>query len=392
MDLTAENLVAALAVTSGEQPEDIAETVEIVRKAEPNFAATLFSAWQAEGIELSPTLREEVAEITARIEFYRSVAARLLAEVDSLTTIKGLEVGALYPPGLIRYQNDLDFITFREPDLWRAISLLTADGWTVDTGTFSYIGGRLTIMVSVRKPCDNPFRLAYGVEFATYYTLGNQGGIPPIMKMPDRWLNPPVKNMIMLLHERYEQPFRARDVVDAALLHRSMSEADRRSLQDAIVSLNLVLAYSELIKLVNGAGLGPLAPLPGGLLTTAKAAATRVARGTSFFARPVSGAGRHLQRRLIAAKPGRAERFAWDLMERRLHPAAALRAGLLGFGLPVTGPNPDETVAVLRERGEYGWIDSPAGRFLLTIGDYVSDTAVDELGGVGDVEGGDLPA
>ena len=117
MDLSTENLVAALAVTSGEQSEDMAEIVAIVRKAEPNFAATLFSAWRAEGIELSPALREEVDEISGRIEFYRSVAARLLAEVDSLTTIKGLEVGALYPPGLIRYQSDLDFITFSELDL-----------------------------------------------------------------------------------------------------------------------------------------------------------------------------------------------------------------------------------------------------------------------------------
>jgi hypothetical protein len=55
-----------------------------------------------------------------------------------------------------------------------------------------------------------------------------------------------------------------------------------------------------------------------------------------------------------------------------------LRAGLLGFG-PVTGPRSDETVAVLRERGEHGWVDTPAGRFLLTIGDYVSETAVEDL-------------
>jgi hypothetical protein len=379
MDLTTENLVAALAVTSGETSEDIAEIVEIVRKAEPKFAATLFSAWQAEGVELSPALREEVAEITARVEFYRSVAARLRAEVDSLTTVKGLEVGALYPPGLVRYQADLDFITFHEPDLWRAVGLLTDDGWTVDTGTFSYLGGRLALMISVRKPCDNPFRIAYGVELSTYYTLGNQGGIPPIIKLPDQWLNPPVKNMIMLLHERYEQPFRARDLVDAALLHRSMSEADRRAVHEAIISLNLALAYSELIKLVNAAGLGPMPPLPGGLLMTAWSAAARATRASSFLARPITGTGRHLQRRLMMAKPSRAEGIVWDRVQRRLHPAAAVRAGWLGFGLPVTGPLPDETVAVLRERGEHGWVDTPAGRFLLTVGDYVNEAAVEEL-------------
>jgi hypothetical protein len=379
MDLTARDLVEALAVTSGERSEDLAEVVEIVRKAEPNFAATLFSAWQAEGLELSPALREEVEAIDRRVEFYRSVAARLLAEVDSLTTIKGLEVAALYPPGLIRYMNDLDFITFSEPDLWRAVNLLVADGWDVDTGTFSYLSGTLNVMVSMRMPAEDPFRLAYGVELATYYTLGDQGGIPPIIKMPERWLSPAVKNTIMLLHERYEQPFRARDVVDAALLHRSMQERDRRALHDAVVSLNLAVAYSEIVKLVNNAGLGPLQQLPGGGLAIARARAARVARGASFFAKPVAGTGRHLQRRLMMATPGHAERAVWELAQRRLHPATAVRAGLLGFGLPLAGPNPDVTRAVLCQRGGQAWVDTPAGRFLLTIGDFVSETAVDEL-------------
>lgn len=381
MDLTSADLVEALAVCSGERSDDVAELVEIARKTEPSFCATLFSAWQAEGMDLSPALREELAAISRRVELYREVAARLRAEVPSLTTIKGFEVAALYPPGLVRYMNDLDFITFSEPDLWRAASLLTADGWSADTATFSYFGGSLTVMVSMRMPAEDPFRLAYGVELATYYTLGNQGSIPPIIKMPPQWLHPPVKNTIMLLHERYEQPFRVRDVVDAALLHRSMSEPDRRALYEAVVSLGLVLAYSELIKLVNDAGLGPLPPLPGGALTIARARAARVARGASFFVRPLTGTGRHLQRRLVMAKPGRAEKAAWELLERRLHPATALKAGLLGFGLPVTGPNPNATRAELGQRGPHAWVDTPAGRFLLTIGDYVSETAVEELSG-----------
>ena len=230
-------------------------------------------------------------------------------------------------------------------------------------------------------PAEDPFRLAYAVELATYYTLGNLGGIPPILKMPERWLRPAVKNMIMLLHERYEQPFRARDVVDAALLHRSMQEPDRRALHDAVVSLNLVVAYSEIVTLVNKAGLGPLQPLPGGGLTIARARAARLARGASFFAKPAVGTARHLQRRLMMASPSRAEGAIWELVERRLHPANAVRAGLLAFGLPLAGPNPDVTRAVLRQRGDQAWVDTPAGRFLLTIGEFVSDTAVDELSG-----------
>lgn len=383
MDLTAESLVEALAVSSGQRSEDIAEIVYIVREAQPGFAATLFSAWQAEGIELSLALRDEVEAMSRRTDFYRSVAARLFAEVTGLSTIKGLEVAALYPPGLVRYMNDLDVVAPSEPDLWRAARLLIDDGWHVDTATFSYLDGELHVMVDMRRPNEDRFRLPYGVELATCYTFGNQGGIPPIAAMPPQWRSPAVKNTIMLLHERYEQPFRARDLVDATLLHRSMSSADRSALHDAVVALGLAIEYAELVKLVNDAGLGPLPALPGNRLTTARARAARMVRGAWFFARPVTGAGRHLQRRLIAGKPGRVETAVWERVERRLHPVTAVKAGLLAFGLPLGGPRTDVTTAVLRRRGQLGWVDTPVGRFLLTVGNYVSESAVDELAGDG---------
>lgn len=387
MDLTAENLVEALAVCSGERSDDIAEIVEIVRKSEPGFAATLFSAWQNEGIELSVALRADVDATASRTGLYRRVAASLIAGVPSLTMIKGLEVAALYPAGLVRYMSDIDFITSSESDLWRAVSLLVADGWEVDTATFSDLDGVLRVMVSMRKANEDRFRLPYGIELATYYTLGNQGGIPPILELPPQWRSPAVKNTIMLLHERYEQPFRARDLVDATLLHRSMNEADRSAVHEAVVELGLAIEYSELVGLVSKAGLGPLPALPGGRLTTARARTARLVRGASFFARPVAGAGRHMQRRLMSGTPGRVETAAWEMVERRLHPATAVRAGLLAFGLPLAGPRTEVSKAELRQRGEFAWVDTPAGRFLLTIGDYVSETAVDELSADGLADG-----
>jgi hypothetical protein len=59
----------------------------------------------------------------------------------------------------------------------------------------------------------------------------------------------------------------------------------------------------------------------------------------------------------------------------------AIGSGLLAFGLPLDGPRPAVTRAVLRHRGELAWADTPVGRFLLTIGDDVSESAVDELSG-----------
>ncbi len=379
MELSGANLVEALGTACGEQAEEPAEIVGLVRRAEPGFAATLFSAWQAEGIALNAALREDVESAASRVGFYRSVAAELTKQVDSLTTIKGLEVAALYPAGLVRYMNDLDFITPSEDDLWRAVGWLTDEGWETDTATFSFLEGSLRVMVSLRKQNEDRFRLPYGIELATYYTLGDQGGIPPIIELPARWQVPAVKNSIMLLHERYEQPFRARDLVDAALLHESMGEPERRALREAVAELNLAVEYAELVRLVNQAGLADLAPLPGGRWVTARTRAVRLTRGAGFFAKPVTGTGRHLQRRLMMAKPGRAEKAAWELVQRRLHPATAIRGGLLGFGLPLGGPRSEVASAVLRRRGDLAWVDTPAGRFLLTVGDFVSEEAVTEL-------------
>jgi hypothetical protein len=73
------------------------------------------------------------------------------------------------------------------------------------------------------------------------------------------------------------------------------------------------------------------------------------------------------------------ERGPWALAQRRLSVAAALRAGLLTFGLPLDSPAPPAETAVVRTRGELTWVDTPVGRFLLTIGDDVTEEDVEEL-------------
>jgi hypothetical protein len=381
MQLTAGNLVQALAICAKGPVDEPAEIVALVRQAQPSFAATLYSAWQAEGTELNPALRAELDAGRARVDFYRSVAAQVMSAVSGLTTIKGLEVAALYPDGLVRYMNDLDFIACSERTMWEAVSFLLEDGWDLDTATFSRIEGALRVMVSLRRPNEDRYQLPYGIELAPYYTLGNQGGIPPVLQLPEQWCTPAIKNTLMLLHERYEQPFRARDVVDAALLHESLRDGELDTLHRGVVALGLAAEYSELIRLINAVGLGSPPRLPGGQWTTARVRARRLARGASFFARPLAGTGRHLQRRLMTGEPGRAEGMVWAAVQRRLPVTTAIGAGLLAFGLPLDGPRPDVAAAVLYHRGELAWVDTPVGRFLLTIGDEVSESAVDELSG-----------
>ena len=381
MEITAGHLVETLATCSKGPVDELADIVALVRQSQPSFAATLYSAWQAEGTELSAALREELEAGRARIAFYRPIAARVMAAVSGLTTIKGLKVAALYPDGFVRYMNDLDFVAFSEKALWQAVGFLLEDGWELDTATFSCLNGALQTMVSLRRPNESPFQLPYGIELATYYTLGNQGGIPPVLRLPAPWRSPAIKNTLMLLHERYEQPFRARDVLDAALLHQSLRDGELDLLHRAVVRLSLAAEYAELVRLIRASGLGQPPQLPGGSWTVTRVRARRLARGASCLTLPLAGIGRHLQRRLMTRDPGRAERGLWSAVEQRLAVPTAVSSGLLCFGLPLDGPRPAVTRAVLYRRGTMAWADTPCGRFLLTIGDDVSQSAVDELSG-----------
>ena len=66
MELTSGKLVETLATCSKGPADEPAEIVALVRQAQPSFAATLYSAWKAEGTELSPALREELEAGRAR--------------------------------------------------------------------------------------------------------------------------------------------------------------------------------------------------------------------------------------------------------------------------------------------------------------------------------------
>lgn len=379
MGLTVDNLLAAVAVVAGETASRPADIADLVHRAEPPLAPTLFSAWETEGVELTPAWRGELDTARRRLEFYRVARERIRAKVPGLTTVKGLEVADLYPAGFIRNMSDLDLIAPDEADQWQAASFLLQDGWDLDTATFTQISGTMHVMVSLRRPHEDHDEPPYGVEITTYYAAGNQGGIPPVLSLPEQWRAPAVKNTLMLLHERYEQPFRARDLIDASLLHASLRDGESDTLLRAVVALGLAPEYAELARLVGKAGLGALPALPGGRRTMAMVRARRIARSASFLARPLAGTGRHLQRHRITGDVGLVERRAWAAVQRLLHPVPAARAGLLAFGLPLDGPPPDVASAVLFRRGPLAWADTPIARFVLTIGDDVSQAAVDEL-------------
>jgi hypothetical protein len=389
MGLTADNLVEVLATCADGEldglTDDVGEIygvsdiVAILRQGQPSFAPTLLAAWEAEGRELSPALRYDLDAARARVAYYRTVDARLRAKVTGLTSVKGLEIIDLYPAGLARHMNDLDFVASTESGLWQACAHLVADGWQLHTASFSYFGGCTQVMLSVRRLHEDPYQLPYAVELTTYYSIGNYGAVWPLVRLPGEWQAPAIKNIIMLLYERFEQPFRARDLVDTALLHSALRGDELSELHHAVVTLNLGIEYGELLERTDRAGLGPLPAWPAKRLATATIRARRMARGASFYLRPVAATGMHLQRHMILGRMNHAEAIAWETVQRRLSVPKALSGGLMAFGLPMDGPPPQVTRTVLYRDGKLTWADTPMARFLLAIGDFVSQGEIDNL-------------
>jgi hypothetical protein len=374
MDLTADAVTRVLAVCCGE-PDGPEEAVLMVRRDQPTFAPTLFAAWRNEGAPLNPALSYELDVQSARIRRYRQLAAELADRVPGLTPLKGLEVADLYPADSVRYMNDLDYAA-DEPRLWRLVNELVGDGWELNTGTFWVFGGRLQVLVCLRLPHEDPYSLPYGVEVTNYVTMGDLAGVAPVIDLPPRWREPVVKNLLMLLFERFEQPYRARDLVDGALMLHALR--GHGALWHELDRLGLWPEFTELSRLLERAELGPVPAHPRPrALSVAGSRARRIAHRLSGLRNPADAAVRHLQQRLVFDHQTMPERLLWAAAERRLSTDRALRAGLLCFGLPVPGVRPEVDAATLRRRDGVTFVDTPAGRFLLTAGDDVEQDAVD---------------
>jgi hypothetical protein len=392
MGFTADNLVEALTVCTAGRSGDLSfeaeagelyEIVLLLRHVQPTFVPTLYSAWQAEGRELSPLMRLELDAALARIDHFRSVDADVKARMPALDSVKGLEILDLYPSGICRHQGDLDYVAASEDDLWEACRYLLSAGWEMETATFSVADGDLQIIASLRQPNEDPYQMAYGIEITTFYSIGNYGAIKPLLKLRPQWSGTAIKNILMLLYERYEQAFRAKDLVDNVILHNELRGDELAVLHSAVVELCLGVEYAELIEMVGQTGLGPLPPWPGKQLANAAIRARRGARAAGHFLRPVAGAGRHLQRRMITGDLGSADAALWETVQQRLAVPKAMSGGLLAFGLPMDTEPPPVSRTMLRRRGKLAWADTPVGRFLLTIGDYVAESDVEDLTSMG---------
>ncbi|GII62167.1 hypothetical protein Skr01_22520 [Sphaerisporangium krabiense] len=387
--LTSGELEEILATVTGQDMETPGEVLHVTRTEQPSFLATLLSAWERDGRELGPGLSHELSRFRGRMAFYRDLQERIAARFGDPVTFKGLEVAARYPEPLVRTMNDLDYWVPDEDRVWPIVTWLVEEGWALHSATFLKFEGRLQFLVSMRRQADDPYGLPYAVELSTMAMLADRVGVPARRALPPPCEEPIAKNLVALLLERFEQPFRARDLVDAAV---QLDGAPRHVLNScalAVHEIGLWPEYAELAGLLDAASL-EVPRLPGDLRTLTRAGrARRRATAARGLRRPMSFALLELQNRMMAGRSGPIGRRAWRLTESRVSGRTALEAGLVLFALPVAGDHHAER-ATLRERGGTLWADTPAGGFVLVHGEEIDEAALEgaqAVGGLGGPEG-----
>jgi hypothetical protein len=177
------------------------------------------SLLKLEGARLDGPHERRLEAFRLQRERYAGLVADLRRACPSLYQIKGFHVQDLYPPGVLRDSNDLDLVVPDPGDMPGAVRLLLARGFEpllcgvdlVPDGRLAYhLGMRSTRFVSADHP-----RADY-VELANYSLVGNH--LVPLSFVDLRAVpGAAFANLLATLCERFEQPHRTRDLIDARL-------------------------------------------------------------------------------------------------------------------------------------------------------------------------------
>jgi hypothetical protein len=349
------------------------------RSARHKLAATLLSLWEAEGRDLTQAQIAELAASRERVAAYGRIWGELRRCAPDAVLLKGLAVAALYPPGVLRSAGDLDVVCPGYADFWACANQLADGGWELEAFT-----------VGPARPGDSvphhlfaEFRKASGISPAgdpadpmapsgpEPFAVGLvTAEIVTDLRAPARELTRPARSAlatsaVALVAERWERPFRSRDLLDLVLLLRGLDAAGAEQLRADLGRAGLWPEWREAVSRIRGLGWRPAVTLPGTRAAAVRERALRALRAVRRESHPVRGLAR-LARTGIEAEDGRLADFASDLLERWPGPLRVLDLGLPLFGVPLDGPASADFG--LERRGRHLLARTPLGPFLLVAG------------------------
>jgi hypothetical protein len=323
-------LLVSRGVSAGASDDDL---LDAASSPDHKLKVTLLSAMATAGQELSPGQQAELSDNRHRIERYRVAWSIVSAAAPDAFVVKGTSISSRYPAGLIRSAGDMDVIGPSD-QLWLAARALLAEGWQLFA--FTIFRGltpadSLEVLMELSQPSDTSIEEPYGVELRTL-DVGTSIVRPPVRLTGQ--LPQVAASVLALAAERWERPFRTRDIYDLAVLHEYLDAAERASLADGLTATGLWPAMQELSDLLVRSGLRPAPDLPGSRRGVRRARARWLAQAVIRIGNPVRALGFLSLRTVDHDRGAFADRLAQATHKRvgswRLH-----RRGLPLFAVPL---------------------------------------------------------
>lgn len=334
--------------------------VEFARDPAHKLAATLLSAWAAEGRRLPEQLRHELDEHRRRIAYYADTWSSIVDAAPNAYVVKGPSIAAHYPPHLVRAAGDLDVVCRNGDELWAAAVRLVEQGWDVTAATIQ-LSKRdgYDVLLQLERPSGSSLGVPYVIDLTTADVATSLRTRAHQLSTRDR--SPLATSVVALVAERWERRFTSRDVLDLYLLEAAATPQDVAALTVGLAESGLGRAWRELSRDLDRSGLGPHGRirLDTGSRVDLRCAADRTRR----WLHPLRALGYMAATTVDADRGPLLDRLGRFVHER----AGAYR--LLSLGLPLFGvPLPHAAASPelrLARQGGQAVARTPVGSFLL---------------------------
>ncbi|MFE2298700.1 hypothetical protein ACFXAW_10915 [Streptomyces sp. NPDC059445] len=389
VEVSAATVLALLGAGPRAERDSVLETA---RDSRHKLAATLLSLWAENGEALTEAETAELRLHQERIDHYRGVWSRLRTAAPGASLLKGTTIAALYPPGVLRAAGDLDVLCPGHTEVWDCARHLAATGW--ELGAFTVSPARagdsvpLHLGAEFLSPAPEPSPDPYAVGLFTAEIVTEVRA--PAWQLTRPSPSPLAASAVTLVAERWERPFRSRDLLDLALLLQHLDDTGIRQLRTDLTRTGLWPEWREALRAVARLGWRPAVTLPHTRGAAARARLRRAAHATARWSSPVRAPALIAQSG-IEGDGGPLTYLASEFAHRAIGARRLLGAGLPLFGVPLE----DEPTDRLRldDVGRHLVARTPLGSFLLVSGparqEWLDEVAA---GGRATEESGPAPA
>jgi hypothetical protein len=184
---------------------------------------TWLSSVVARGGPLTPDAAAYLERVRARVKALHAVG-RELRDAHGVTVIKGEQIAARFPEGLLRDSGDADIVAADQSTVWRCVlDLRERYGAVAQSISFLRTDEVTHLVVAMKWPAPEPFLdKPMGADIATCAFCGTGDGSVPIRAVP-----PPDVDLCSLFavaEERFQRRFSRKDMLDLVVIAESLSE------------------------------------------------------------------------------------------------------------------------------------------------------------------------